>query len=89
LDTTLRVTGTGFTKASTVSFNGSSRIPTFVSSTQLTLALASFGCGRFRGTNPDDHRHGLREYFNGELQRVKPHTYLWQQHPTDARSRQH
>jgi hypothetical protein len=41
LDTTLRVTGTGFTKASTVSFNGSSRIPTFVSSTQLTLALAS------------------------------------------------
>ncbi|MGO8734065.1 MAG: beta strand repeat-containing protein [Terriglobia bacterium] len=41
LNTTLTVTGSGFTKASTVNFKGSSRIPTFVSSTQLKLALAS------------------------------------------------
>ena len=38
---TLTINGTGFLSTSTVSYNGSSRTPTFVNSTQLTLALAS------------------------------------------------
>ena len=129
---TLTINGTGFLSTSTVSYNGSTRTTTFVSSTQLTLALtstdvghsrdvprygdescpgwrhverrellggesrpddhlplANFCCGRFGGANSDHQRHGLLEYFDGELQRLKPHAYLCQQHPTDARSRQH
>jgi uncharacterized repeat protein (TIGR03803 family) len=38
-ETTLTVTGSGFTKASTVSFNNNSLSTTFVSGTQLTAAL--------------------------------------------------
>ena len=38
---TLTINGTGFLSTSTVSYNGSSRTPTFVSSTELTIALTS------------------------------------------------
>jgi uncharacterized repeat protein (TIGR03803 family) len=38
---TLTINGTGFLSTSTVSYNGSTRTPTFVSSTQLTVSLTS------------------------------------------------
>ena len=53
--------------SSAMNFSVGNPVPT------ITSLSPSFCCGRRGGANSDHHRHGLLEYFDGELQRLNPH----------------